>query len=75
MGACSESRLGSKAFDGSRRDEIIAVGANQLSGELQVNPSCSQLIIRFAQALDPAGIQHIGLVLQLIQHAASNVRH
>lgn len=70
-----ESRLGPKAFDGRHCDGIVAVGANQFPGKLQVNPSGAQLIIGCTQTLDPTGIQHIGLVLQLIQHAASNVWH
>lgn len=51
-----ESRLGPKAFDGRHCDGIVTVGANQLPGKLQVNPSGAQLIIGFIQALDPTGI-------------------
>jgi hypothetical protein len=65
------SCLGPKPIEGGRDGVIVAVGVEEFSRNVDINPLQSQLLIRLAQSLVPVRICHVGLLLTLVIEAAS----
>jgi hypothetical protein len=70
---CSEwvRRLGPQPSEGGRDGVIVAVGVEQFSRNVDIDPCCSQLRVRLAQSLVPVRICDVGLLLTLVNEASS----
>jgi len=64
-----------KTIERGRHDAFVAIGVEQGSSNLEVHPYRSQLRVRLTQPLVPARINHVRLVLKLINEAACNLRN
>ena len=65
--------LRTKTIEGSLRGWFIAIGVQDRPSEFEIDPCCSGLCVRLTQPLHINGIQHVGLVTPLIEHAPANI--
>ena len=71
------SRLRSKTIERGRHDAFVAIGVEQGSSNVEIRPYRPQLRVGLTQPLVPVriNINHVGIVLKLINQASSRVRN